>query len=168
MARITLKGNPINTSGTLPAKGRPAPDFTLTGGDLADVSLASFAGRKKILNIVPSLDTSVCALSAKRFNEAVAALGDTMVLNISADLPFAQKRFCDAEKLASIIPLSTFQSPSFGRDYGVLILDKPLAGLMSRAVVVLDTNNIVVYTEQVPEIAQEPDYSAALAAVRSV
>lgn len=164
MATITLKGNPIHTIGSLPAVGRPCPDFKLTGGDLADQTLASFAGKKKILNIVPSLDTGVCQASERRFNEAAGKLADTVVLTISADLPFAQKRFCDAEGLTHVVNLSTLRAPSFGKDFGVVIVDGPLAGLMSRAVIVLDATNKVVHTEQVPEIAQEPDYDAALKA----
>ena len=167
MATITFKGNPIHTVGQLPARGQPAPAFTLTGADLADAGLEKFAGKKKILNIVPSLDTGICQMSARRFNQEVSALGDTVLLSISADLPFAAKRFCDSEKLANVVVLSSFRSPAFGRDYGVTITDGPLAGLLSRAVVVLSADNRVVYAQQVPEIAQEPDYAAALAALRS-
>jgi thiol peroxidase len=166
MATITFKGNPIQTSGTLPKAGTVAPAFVLTGADLSDVGLEQFAGKRKILNIVPSLDTPVCALSARRFNQEAAALPDTVVINISADLPFAQKRFCDGEKLANVVTLSTLRSPAFGKDYGVVIATGPLAGLMSRAVLVLDRQNRVVHAEQVPEIAQEPNYDAALFAVR--
>lgn len=165
MATITFKGNPIHTIGQLPAPGQACPDFRLTGGDLADVSLAQFAGKKKILNIVPSLDTGICQMSARRFNAEAGRHADTVILNISADLPFAQKRFCDAEKLAHIVNLSSFRSPAFGKDFGVVITDGPLAGLLSRSVVVLDRGNRVVYTEQVPEIAQEPNYAAALEAL---
>jgi thioredoxin-dependent peroxiredoxin len=166
MATITLKGNPIHTSGELPAPGSQAPDFKLTRGDLADVSLQDFAGKKKILNIVTSLDTGICATSAKKFNEAVSALDGVVVLNISADLPFAAGRFCESNNLKNVVTLSTFRSPGFARNYGVEILDGPTAGLTARSVVVLDAQNRVLYTEQVPEIAQEPDYAAALAAVR--
>jgi thiol peroxidase len=165
MATITLKGNPIHTIGNLPARGSASPDFRLTGGDLADVTLAAFAGKKKILNIVPSLDTGICQMSARRFNAEAGKLADTVILNISADLPFAQKRFCDAEKLSHVVNLSTLRAPAFGRDFGVVITDGPLAGLMSRAVIVLGRDNRVAYTQQVPEIAQEPDYDAALRAV---
>lgn len=168
MATVTLKGTPIHTAGSLPAVGRAAPTFRLVGGDLSDVPLSSFAGKTVVLNIVPSLDTSVCALSAKRFNAEATALKSTVVVNISADLPFAQKRFCDAEKLAAVVNLSTFRSPAFGKDYGVAITDGPLAGLMARAVVVVDAKGCVAYTELVPEIAQEPDYDAALKAVKSL
>jgi len=133
MATITFKGNPIQTSGDLPAAGAPAPDFKLTKTDLSDVSLADFAGQKKILNIVPSLDTGVCAASAKKFNESVADLGNVVLLNISADLPFALGRFCGAEGLEGVVTLSTFRSPGFGDAYGVRMTDGPLAGLMARA-----------------------------------
>ena len=166
MATVTFKGTPVQTSGHLPAKGAPAPDFKLARTDLADVSLQDFAGKKKILNIVPSLDTGVCATSAKKFNEAVAALKDVALLNISADLPFAAGRFCESNSLKNITALSTFRSPDFAKAYGIGIVGGPLAGLTARAVVVLDAANQVLYTQLVPEIAQEPDYAAALAAVR--
>ena len=166
MATITFKGTPIHTSGELPAPGAPAPDFKLTKTDLSDVSLKDFDGKKKILNIVPSLDTGVCAISAKKFNEAVSALNDTVLLNISADLPFAAGRFCESFSLKNVVALSTFRSPAFAKAYGVGIVDGPLAGLTARAVVVLDAQDSVIYTELVPEIAQEPDYFAALAAVK--
>ena len=168
MATITLKGTAIHTSGSLPALGQIAPPFKLTGADLADVGLERFKGKKKILNIVPSLDTEVCAMSARHFNEQAGKRNDTVLLNISADLPFAQKRFCDSQKLEHIVTLSTMRSPGFGKDYGVAIVDGPLAGLLSRAVLVLDAGNKVVYHEQVPEITQEPDYPAALAALEQV
>jgi thiol peroxidase len=146
--------------------GAKAPDFKLTGGDMADVSLASFAGKKKILNIVPSLDTKVCALSTRRFNEEASKLDNTVVLVISNDLPFAQKRFCTTEGIANVVALSELRTRDFGADYGVRMTDGKLAGLLSRAVVVLDGDDKVVYTEQVPEIAQEPDYEKALAAAK--
>jgi len=165
MAAITLHGDAINTNGDLPAVGSTAPDFTLTTGDLADVSLADFAGKKKLLNIVPSLDTGVCATSTKKFNESAANHDDTVFLTISADLPFAQGRFCEAEKVDVVRTLSTMRSPSFAKDYGIAIIDGPLAGVTGRGVVVLDEDNKVLYTELVPEIAQEPDYDAALAAL---
>lgn len=168
MATITLKGNPIHTVGELPSKGTKAPDFLLTGFDLADVGLGSFSGKTKILSIVPSLDTGICAMSAVRFNKEVEKLANTVILNISADLPFAAKRFCDGEKLSHIVSLSTFRSPQFGRDYKVEITDGPLKGLLSRAIIVLDAENKVVYTEQVPEIVQEPDYTTALQAAQSL
>jgi len=166
MGAVKHKGNQIHTAGNLPAKGSKAPDFSLTKGDLSDATLAAFEGKLKILNIVPSLDTGVCAASARRFNKEAAALKNTVILTISADLPFAQKRFCEAEGIDAVIPLSQLRTRNFGRDYGVEITDGLLAGLLSRAIVVLDARNTVVYTEQVPEIAQEPDYAKAIAAVR--
>ena len=165
MAQITLHGNPINTNGELPAVGSTAPDFSLTTGDLADVSLADFAGKKKLLNIVPSLDTPTCALSTKKFNEAATQHEDTVFLTVSADLPFAQGRFCEAESLNVIKPLSIMRSQAFSEDYGIKIVDGPLAGITGRAVVVLDEDNQVIYNELVPEIGQEPDYDSALAAL---
>ncbi len=166
MATITLKGNAIHTSGELPAPGSRAPDFKLTRGDLSDATLADFKGRKKLLNIVPSLDTSVCAISTHKFNEAAKTLGDgVVVMVISADLPFAQGRFCTGDKIENVIPLSMMRDKRFATDYGLLITDGPLAGLCSRAVVVLDENDKVLYTEQVPEITQEPDYQQAIAAL---
>jgi len=165
MAIFTLKGAPFETSGELPAIGSSAPDFRLVDGDLADVSLATYAGKKKILNIVPSLDTPVCAASARRFNEKAAALPNTVVLVVSTDLPFAQKRFCSTEGLDGIVPLSLMRAKHFAKDYGMLIANGPLEGVMARAIVCLDENNKVVHTQLVPEIAEEPDYDAALAAV---
>ena len=167
MAKVTLKGNAVTIAGELPALGERAPDFKLAGADLSDKGLADFKGKRKVLNIVASLDTSVCATSARKFNEAVSKLPDTVLLNISADLPYAASRFCASEGLEGVITLSTFRSPSFGKDYGVTILDGPMAGLMSRAVVVLDTDDKVLYTQQVPEISEEPDYDRALTAVTS-
>lgn len=166
MATITFKGNPIQTSGHLPDKGAFAPDFKLAKTDLSDVSLKDFAGKKKILNVVPSLDTGVCATSAKKFNEAVSALGSVVLLNVSADLPFAAGRFCESNALKNVVALSTFRSPDFAKAYGVGIVSGPLAGLTARAVIVLDAQNRVLHAELVPEIAQEPNYEAALAAVR--
>jgi thiol peroxidase len=166
MATITFKGNPVQTIGTLPAKGSKAPDFRLTGSDLKDVALADFSGRVKILNIVPSLDTGVCAASARAFNKAAASLGNVVILTISRDLPFAQKRFCEAEGIDKVITLSELRDREFGKAYGVEMTTGPLAGLLSRAVVVLDAQDIVVYTQQVPEIAQEPDYESALSAAK--
>lgn len=164
MAKITLKGNPINTKGNLPSTGSQAPDFRLVKTDLSEATLASYAGKKKLLNIFPSLDTPVCAASVRRFNVEAAKLANTVVLNVSADLPFAHKRFCAAEGIAGVENLSTFRG-SFAKDYNVEITDGALAGLCSRAIVALDENNKVKYVEQVPEIAQEPDYSAALKAL---
>jgi thiol peroxidase len=166
MAQITHKGNPIHTSGDLPALGAKAPDFKLTGGDLKDVSLADYQGKKKILNIVPSLDTGVCATSTRKFNEKAGALANTVVLVVSADLPFASKRFCTTEGLQNVVPLSLMRSKEFAQAYGVLIQDGVLAGITARAVVVVDENDRVVHRQLVPEIGQEPDYDAALAAVK--
>jgi thiol peroxidase len=166
MATIALKGNPIHTSGSLPAPGTKAPDFTLTRGDLADVSLSDFTGKRKLLNIVPSLDTGVCAASARRFNQEASKVPDAVILTVSCDLPFAQKRFCEAEGIEQVVPLSELRTRSFGEAYGVRIVDGPLSGLLSRAIVVLDEGDQVIYTEQVPEITQEPDYERALAALR--
>ena len=165
MAQITLKGNPINTSGELPAVGSQAPDFCLTKADLSDVSLKDFAGKKKILNIVPSLDTGVCQASVRQFNEKAAAAGDNVILTVSRDLPFAQKRFCEAEGIDKVIAAAEMRNRDFGQSYGVEITDGALAGVLCRAIVVLDENDKVTYSELVPEIAQEPNYDAALAAL---
>ena len=162
MAKITLKGNPINTCGTLPAVGSQAADFVLTKTDFADVSLQSFAGKKIVLNIFPSIDTPVCATSVRRFNAEAVKLNNAVVLCVSVDLPFAHQRFCGAEGLEKVMPVSELRKRKFGEDYGVRIIDGPLAGLLSRAVVVIDEKGKVIYTEQVPEIAQEPNYEAAL------
>lgn len=167
MVTVTLNGTPCRLAGELPAVGAVAPPFQLTAADLSDVGLDRFAGRVKLLNIVPSLDTSVCATSARRFHEALERWPDVVLLNISADLPFAQKRFCDAGGLNRIVTLSTFRSHAFGTDYGVRIEDGPLAGLMARAVLVLSRDNRVVHAQLVPEITREPDYDAALAAVET-
>jgi thiol peroxidase len=164
MAQITFKGTPVHTCGELPAVGQPAPDFVLTGNDLSDVSLADFAGQRKVLSIVPSLDTSVCAASARAFNQRATSLSNTTVVTISADLPFAQGRFCTAEGIDKVKAVSSFRSP-FGDTYGITITDGPLKGLLGRAIVVVDESDQVVYTELVPEIAQEPNYEAALAAL---
>ena len=163
MAQITLEGNAINTNGELPAVGGDAPDFSLTKGDLSDAGLTDFAGKKKLLNIVPSLDTGVCAASTKKFNEAMAGKSNAVALVISADLPFAQGRFCSAEGIDNVVSLSMMRNRNFAKNYGVLITDGPLAGICARAVVVLDEQNKVTYTQLVPEIVQEPDYDAALA-----
>lgn len=167
MASITFKGNPVQTIGTLPAKGTKAPDFRLTGSDLVDVALSAYEGKVKILNIVPSLDTGVCAASARAFNKAAASLGNVVILTISRDLPFAQKRFCEAEGIDKVVTLSELRDREFGKAYGVEMITGPLAGLLSRAVLVLNKDNEVVYTQQVPEIAQEPDYESALAAAKN-
>lgn len=163
MAKISLRGTPINTNGDLPAVGTVAPDFSLTKADLEDVGLAAFAGKKKLLNIVPSLDTGICATSTKKFNEAITGKPNSVALVISADLPFAMGRFCGAEGIENVVSLSMMRSRNFAKDYGVLITDGPLAGITSRAVVVLDEDNKVIYAQLVPEIGQEPDYDAALA-----
>jgi thiol peroxidase len=165
MATITLEGKEIHTSGELPPVGQPAPDFKLVDKDLNDVSLATYAGKKKLLNIVPSLDTPVCATSTKKFNDFAAGRDDVVMLVIAADLPFAMTRFCGAEDIDKVVPLSMMRDRNFAKDYGVLITDGPLAGITSRAVVVLDQDDKVVHTEMVPEIAQEPDYDKALAAL---
>ncbi|CAK0754792.1 lipid hydroperoxide peroxidase [Gammaproteobacteria bacterium] len=166
MATVTLGGNPIHTNGDLPAVGGKAPDFKLLKTNLSEVSLADFAGKKKLLNIVPSLDTGVCAISTKYFNDHAKEHADTVILVISADLPFAAGRFCTAEGIENVSTLSMMRSRQFAEDYGVLIVDGPLAGISARAVVVLDAGDRVVYTELVPEIKQEPNYTAALAALK--
>ncbi len=165
MATITLGGNPINTSGSLPALGSKAPDFNLVKNDLSTTSLADFAGSKLVLNIFPSIDTGTCATSVRTFNAKASTLENTKVLCISRDLPFAQKRFCGAEGLENVINLSDFKDGSFGKEYGLTIVDGPLAGLHSRVVIIVDENGVVKYAEQVSEIANEPNYDAALAAL---
>ncbi|MCR5862838.1 thiol peroxidase [Flavobacterium sp. J372] len=167
MADITLGGNAIKTSGTLPANGAAAPDFKLTATDLSTASLSDFKGSNLVLNIFPSVDTGTCAASVRKFNEKASGLENTKVLCISRDLPFAQKRFCGAEGLDNVISLSDFKDGSFGQQYGLTIENGPLAGLHSRAVVVIDADGKVKYTQQVAEIADEPDYEAALAALNS-
>jgi len=166
MAKITLKGNAIQTAGNLPGVGTIAPNFKLTKTDLSDVSLSDFAGKKVILNIFPSLDTSVCAASVRRFNAEAEKLPNTVVLCISRDLPFAHNRFCTTEGLKNVVTLSELRDDNFSKAYSVKIVDGPMAGILSRAVVVLDTKGKVVYSEQVPEITQEPDYESALKAVK--
>lgn len=165
MAQITLKGNPIHTCGELPAVGAPAPDFRLTRSDLADVTLADYAGQRLVLNIFPSIDTAVCAMSVRRFNAEAGKLPDTAVICVSLDLPFAHKRFCGAEGLDKVISATELRERGFGEAYGVRITDGPLAGLLSRAVVVVDGAGKIIYTQQVPEIVEEPDYDAVLAAL---
>lgn len=165
MAKITLQGNEIHTNGNLPEIGAAAPDFVLVNKDLENVSLASFPGKKKLLSIVPSLDTPVCATSTKKFNEFAKQHEDTVILVIAADLPFAMSRFCGAEGVENVIPLSIMRSDAFSRDYGVLIEDGPLAGITARALLVLDQDNSVIHSELVSEIAHEPDYDAALQAL---
>lgn len=166
MAQIKLGGNPINTNGELPKVGSVAPDFKLVNGDLQDVSLANFKGKKKLLNIFPSIDTPVCATSTRKFNEHAAKYGNAVMLMIAADLPFAMKRFCGAENTNAVMPLSMMRDKNFAKDYGVLIQDGPLKGITARAVVVLDESNKVIHTELVPDIKQEPNYDAALAALK--
>ncbi|HUG98455.1 MAG TPA: thiol peroxidase [Gammaproteobacteria bacterium] len=165
MATITLQGNEIHTAGEFPRVGSKAPDFTLTDRDLNDVALSRWMGRKKLLSIFPSVDTPVCASSTRKFNDYARTHDDTVMLMISADLPFAQKRFCGDEGLDNVVTLSTMRSDDFARSYGVQIADGPMTGLTARAVVVLDENDTVVHAELVPEIGEEPDYEAALKAL---
>ena len=166
MAKVTHKGNPIDIAGTFLTPGQTAPAFSLVGKDLGDVSLKDFPGKRKVLDIVVSLDTGICATSARKFNETAGALPNTVVLVISGDLPFAAGRFCTAEGLANVVTLSTFRDKQFRRDYGVEITSGKLVGLSARSVVVLDANDKVIHSELVPEIAQEPNYDAALAALK--
>ncbi|SFH83277.1 thiol peroxidase [Halpernia frigidisoli] len=165
MANITLGGNPIHSVGELPKNGSDLKDFKLTNSDLNEKSLSDFSGKRKILNIFPSIDTGVCAKSAREFNEKAGDVENTVVINVSKDLPFALSRFCAAEGLDHVESLSDFRG-SFGQDYGVELVDSPMKGLLSRAVIVADENNKVIYTEQVPEIAQEPNYEAALSSLK--
>lgn len=165
MAKITLQGNEIHTNGNLPEIGTTAPDFVLVNKDLENISLSSFPGKKKLLSIVPSLDTPVCATSTKKFNDFARQHEDAVILVIAADLPFAMSRFCGAEDIENVIPLSIMRSDAFSRDYGVLIEDGPLAGITARALLVLDQDNSVVHSELVSEIAHEPDYDAAMQAL---
>lgn len=164
MASITFHGDPVSTVGELPAVGSTAPTFDLVGADLTPVTSQSLAGRRVVLNIFPSVDTGVCAASVRQFNKLASELDNTTVVCVSADLPFAGSRFCGAEGLTNVVTGSTFRS-SFGADYGATLADGPLAGLLSRAVVVLDESGTVIYTEQVSEVGQEPDYDAAVAAL---
>lgn len=163
MASVTLGGNPVEVAGNFPVAGQHAPDFTLVGADLSNQTLANFAGKRKVLNIVPSLDTGVCAASTRKFNEKASSLTNTVVLVISGDLPFAASRFCVAEGLKNVITLSSFRSPEFRQAYGVDFVSGPLTGLTARAVVVLDENNRVLHAELVSEVKNEPNYDAALA-----
>lgn len=162
MAKVTLKGNPISTNGELPKKGATAPDFVLVDKDLTNRSLKDYTGKRILLSIVPSLDTSTCSISSKKFNEAIKGHPEVTALVISTDLPFAQKRFCAQENAENIITLSMMRNKDFARDYGVLIQDGPLAGICARSVVVLDKDHKVIYTQLVPEISSEPDYETAL------
>lgn len=166
MANVTLGGNPINVAGNFPQKGQTAPEFKLVGKDLKDVSLTDFAGKRKVLNIVPSLDTAVCATSTRKFNEKAAGLANTVVMAISADLPFAMGRFCTAEGIQNVVPLSLMRGREFLKNYGVEITSGALAGVAARGVVVLDENNKVLHSELVAEIKTEPNYDAALAALK--
>ncbi|MBF0577021.1 thiol peroxidase [Dysgonomonas sp. GY617] len=162
MAKISFKGGEVNTIGALPSKGTQAPNFTLVNGQLAEVSLSDYKGKTVVLNIFPSLDTSVCAASVRKFNQEAAKLNNTVVLAVSADLPFAAGRFCTAEGIENVTPVSVFRSPEFGKDYGVLMTDGPLKGLLARAVVVIDPKGNISYIELVPEITQEPNYQTAI------
>lgn len=165
MASITLKGNAINTVGNLPANGSQAPDFDLIKNDLSHISLADYKGSKVVLNIFPSIDTGICAASVRTFNEKAGGLSNTKILCISRDLPFAQARFCGAEGIDSVETVSDFATGQFGEAYGVTITDGPMAHLHSRAIVILDEDHKVIYSEQVPEIVQDPDFEKALAAL---
>lgn len=165
MSQVTLKGNPVNTIGELPKEGAMTPIFQLVKTDLSEVSLADYQGKKLVLNIFPSVDTGTCAASVRHFNEKAADLDNTVVLCISRDLPFAHARFCGAEGIENVESLSAFRNDSFGKDYGVTMVDGPLQGLLARSVVVLDEQGKVKYTQLVPEIVDEPDYDAALAAL---
>ena len=165
MASVTLGGNPVHTNGDLPAIGSTAPEFSLVGGDLSEVSLADHAGKNVVLSIFPSIDTATCATSVRTFNEKAASLDNTVVLNVSADLPFAQSRFCGAEGIENVTTASTFRSSDFAEKYGVKLVDGPLQGLCARAIVVVGSDGNVKYTELVPEIAQEPDYDAAISSL---
>jgi thiol peroxidase len=165
MAKITLRGNPVNTSGNLPAIGSMAPAFTLVKTDLGNISLSELKGKKLILSISPSLDTSVCATSARKFNELAAGKENTMVLTITKDLPYAAGRFCTTEGIKNVVPLSGFRDTAFGKAYGVDLIDGPMAGLYARSIVVIDETGKVKYTELVPETVNEPDYDTALKAL---
>ncbi|TBU72329.1 thiol peroxidase [Pseudomonas daroniae] len=166
MAQVTLRGNPVQVDGQLPQVGQQAPAFNLVGAGLADVSLSSLAGKRKVLNIFPSVDTPTCATSVRKFNAEASKLANTAVLCVSADLPFAQARFCGAEGLENVINLSTMRGAEFLKDYGVALSSGPLAGVAARAVVVLDENDKVLHSELVAEIGSEPDYDAALAVLK--
>ena len=165
MATVTLNGNPINTIGSLPKTGSMAPEFTLSKGDLSDARLSDYKGKKVVLNIFHSLDTGTCAKSVQQFNQEAAELENTVVLCISRDLPFAQNRFCAAEGINNVVTLSEFKDENFGRDYGLVYVDGPIKGLLSRVVIVIDESGKVVYSEQVQETVEEPNYKAALEAL---
>lgn len=166
MATVTLKGNPVKTLGVLPELGSTAKDFTLVQSDLSDIKLSDYKGKNVVLNIFPSLDTSTCAASVRKFNKEASTLKNTVVICISADLPFAAGRFCTTEGLKDVFTASVFRDPHFGNDYGVVFTDGPLKGLLSRAVVVVDPKGVVSYTEQVSEITEEPDYNSALKVIK--
>ncbi len=166
MAQTTFKGAPVHTSGNLPSAGSKAPDFKLTKTDLSDVSLKDFAGKKVILNIFPSIDTPTCAASERRFNQEAAKIPNTVIVSVSKDLPFALKRFCAAEGIDKVVPSSELRDDGFGKAYGVRITDSALAGLFARSVVVLDESGKVLHSQLVPDIANEPDYAAALGALK--
>ncbi|MBF0447892.1 MAG: thiol peroxidase [Magnetococcales bacterium] len=165
MAQIKLKGNPINTCDSLPAVGTKAADFKLTKTDLSDVGLKDFAGKTIVLNIFPSIDTPVCAASVRYFNQEIAKRDNTVVLCVSMDLPFAHSRFCGAEGLEDVISVCEMRSKAFGEFYGVRIVDGPLAGLFARAVIIIDGNGVITYTQLSPEIVEEPDYDAVIKAL---
>lgn len=165
MGTITFKGTKVNTSGQLPSKGSLAPDFTLVKTDLSEITLKELKGKKVILNIFPSLDTSTCAASVRRFNKEASDLANTVILAVSADLPFAAGRFCTTEGIENVYPASVFRNPEFAKDYGVLMLDGPLKGLLARSVVVIDTDGKVLYTELVSEVTEEPNYKSAIEAI---
>lgn len=162
MAKITFKGTEVNTIGNLPKVGEKAPDFSLVGSDLSELKLADFAGKNVILNVFPSIDTGVCATSVRKFNKEAAKLSNTVVLAVSADLPFASGRFCSVEGIENVKPASVFRSPEFGKEYGMLMVDGPLQGLLARCVIIINPEGNISYTELVPEIGQEPDYQTAI------
>jgi thiol peroxidase len=166
MSQTTIRGNPVTTAGDLPTVGSPAPAFTLTRSDMSSVSLADLAGKRVVLSTFPSVDTAVCATSVRTFNQRAGEVDNTVVLNVSADLPFALKRFCGAEGIANVETASVFRNPDFGDAYGVRMVDGGLHGLLARAVVVIDTDGTVLHSQLVPDIVQEPDYDAALAVLR--
>jgi len=168
MKTITLKGNPVKISGELPAKGTPAPDFILTKTDLSDVTLDDFSGSALVLNIFPCIDTSVCAAAVRRFNIEAANLDNVRILCVSLDLPFAHKRFCDAEGIKNVMTVSELRDRDFGDRYGVRMINGPLAGLLARSVVVIDAKGKIAYTQLVPEITQEPDYEEVLNFIKSL
>ncbi len=168
MATTHFKGQPIKTAGDLPALGKTAPDFILTKTDLSESRLSDYKGQNVVLNIFPSLDTPVCAASVRKFNEQASSLPNAAVLCISADLPFAHKRFCEVEGINNVVMLSTFHHPEFGKEYGVVLIEGPLSGLMSRAVILIDSNGNVFYTQQVSEITQEPDYESVIEQLKKI